>query len=283
MWGFLALVGCILGGWGIFSTLRLLYPEHCPPPAVPTGSPSYTRHTLKASDGTPFTVWAFSPNSPKGRILLCHGYYANCYQVMEIARSLSRCGFEALLFEMRGHGERKGPCTLGIQETKDALRVLSWAHQRGTQPLPVGVMGLSMGASIVCQVAFHDSAVKAVVADSAYSRFLPVLKRSIWLQYHLPEFPWAFVTWVFVQLALGMRLSRNDPAILAPRLKQPLLAIQGGQDRRVTPMLGKEYYEKWAGPKEYWFDPDVSHVGMFTRHPQEYSRRLCLFFAENLS
>jgi hypothetical protein len=57
-----------------------------------------------------------------------------------------------------------------------------------------------------------------------------------------------------------------------------LFAIQGGEDRRVVPLLGREFYQRWAGPKERWFEPKVAHVLMFASHPTEYCDRVAGFF-----
>jgi pimeloyl-ACP methyl ester carboxylesterase len=239
---------------------------------------------LTAADGVRFDVWLLAPPSPRGRILLCHGFYANRYQVLDIAEHLRRRGYEALLFELRGHGERPGPCTLGVRETEDALTALRWAAAReGAPRVPAGVLGLSMGAAVACQVAARAPEVRAVVTDSPYSRLFPVLRRAMTQRYGPSGIPWAWLMWWGVQLALGTRLAPRDPAALAPRLRQPLLAIQGGEDRRVVPLLGRELYQRWAGPKERWYEPTVAHVGMFARHPEEYGSRVADFFSRTLA
>lgn len=266
----------------MFSARQVLYPERrAIPPPDPL--PPYTTHLLTAPDGSRFDVWVLTPPEPRGRLLLCHGYYANRSQVLDIAQRLREQGYEALLFELRGHGSRPGPCTLGVKETEDALAVLEWARQRhAPHPVPIGVMGLSMGGAIACQVAFRCAEVRAVVVDSAYSRLFPVLRRSLRQRHHIPAFPWAWITWWTLQLLLRTRLARMDPAVLAPSLRQPLLVIQGGEDRRVVPMLGREFYQRWAGSKQRWFEQPVVHIGMFAQHPQEYGDRVGAFFNQAL-
>ena len=267
-----------LVSWGIPSARMVLYPERRslqPPHPLPP----YTTHRVTSSDGAAFDVWLLDTPSPRARILICHGYYANRYQVLDIAQGLREHGYETVLFELRGHGSRPGPCTFGVKETEDAVAVLHWASRRdGAHPVPLGAFGLSMGAAVACQVAFRYPAIRAVVVDSIYSRLFPMLRKALWRRYHVPAFPWAWLTWWSVQLALRRRLSPLDPAVLAPKLHQPLFTIQGGEDRRVTPMLGREFYRQWAGPKERWFEPKIAHVGMFAKHRQEYCERVATFF-----
>ena len=283
MWWWLGAVGLVLAGWTVLSTGRLLHPEpHAIP--LPDPPPASRSHRLTATDGVSFEIWLLATPSPRARLLLCHGYYANRYQVLDLAGRLRERGYEVILFELRGHGARPGPCTLGVRETDDALTVLRWARARDHgAPRPVGVLGFSMGAAVACQVAVRDPQVRAVVVDSVYSKLFPVLQRSIRQRYRLPAVPWAWLTWWGVQLALRARLARRDPVALAPRLCQPLFAIQGGEDRRVVPLLGREFYRRWAGPKERWFEPHVAHVGMFARHPQAYGDRVAEFFDRTLA
>ncbi len=273
-WGAL-LVAAALLGWSALSARTVLYPDRRVLPA-PNPLPSYTAHQVPSPEGA-FDVWRLRPSSsPRARILICHGYYANRLQVLDIAQGLRERGYESLLFELRGHGQRPGPCTFGMKETEDALTVLRWAKRE--QVLPLGVLGFSMGASVCCQVAFREPAIRAVVVDSIYSRLFPVLRRGLWQRYHVPPFPLAWLTLWSVQAALRARLAAIDPVTVAPKLCLPLFAIQGGEDRRVTPLLGREFYRVWAGPKERWFEPKIAHVGMFATHPHEYCERIAAFF-----
>jgi alpha-beta hydrolase superfamily lysophospholipase len=261
---------------------RVLFPEHRPVPPPPD-LPDPAVHALRAPDGAPFTLWRLTPASARGRVLLCHGYYADRGQVLGIAGQLYAKGFEALVIELRGHGERPGPCTFGVRETEDALEALRFAQTRpGAGALPLAVLGLSLGAAVMCQVAARSADVRAVVADSAYARLFPVLRKAF--RQRSPRTGWlaAYVAWPAIQLALRDRLAPRDPAALAPTLRQPLLFIQGGADQRVTSDQGQELYDRWAGPKERWYDPGIAHVGMFIRDPGADAERVAAFLGRTL-
>ncbi|MBI4342634.1 MAG: alpha/beta fold hydrolase [Candidatus Omnitrophica bacterium] len=283
MWWWLLAVALSLVSWGVASARRVLYPERHVLP-IPDPLPVCTSKTLTASDGRAFDVWRFDAPAPRGRVLVCHGFYANRYQVMGMADGLRQRGYETLLFELRGHGDRPGPCTLGVRECGDAEAVIRWAAARdGARPLPLGAVGFSMGASVVCQLAARTPALQALIADSLYSRLFPILAKEIRQRYALPAIPFVWLTWWSVQLALGRRLSAADPAALAPRLRQSLLAIQGGEDRRVPPACGEEFVRRWAGSVERWVEPEVGHVGMFARDPRAYCDRVAAFFDRTLT
>lgn len=238
---------------------------------------------MTAPDGASFDVWLLEPQAPRGRLLLCHGYYASRAQGLGIAQGLCERGYAVALFELRGHGDRPGPCTLGIKEAEDAIAVLEWwAARDPSAARAFGALGLSMGAAVLCRVAVLRDDVRAIVTDSVYCRFFPVLRRAVRQQYHLPAVPFAWLTWWSLELILGRRLGSGDPCLLAPHLRQPLLAIQGGEDRRVNPQHALAFFERWAGPKERWFEPAVSHVAMFSRDPRAYCDRVAGFFRREL-
>ena len=135
--------------WGIASAQRVLYPARAASPA--SGPlPATTVTTLTASDGRPYQVWRFDAAAARGRVLICHGFFANRDQVLGVADGLRQRGYDALVFELRGHGDRPGPCTLGLRESDDAQRIMHWASasDRG-RPLPWGAVGFSMGASVL--------------------------------------------------------------------------------------------------------------------------------------
>lgn len=265
----------------VASASRLLYP----PQRIfhrRSVAPVYTSHALRAPDGAAFEAWCLTAPLPKGRVVMCHGYWADRFQILGIADALQARGYEVWLMELRGHGARPGPFTFGLKEAQDVNVVLAFANQGATGGLPVGLLGWSIGGMVMCHVARNNPEVRAVVLDSTYGEFFPVLARSMQRLYRMPPFPWVRLTWWALSLRLRQDLSRLDPLRLAPLLHQPLLAIQGQADRRVEEAWAQQLFDSWAGPKEQWTASDVGHVGMFAHFPQEYGERVAAFFARHL-
>ncbi len=246
-------------------------------------SPTYTSHQLQAPDGAPFEAWCLPHQAPRGRLIVCHGYWADRFQVLGVADGLQTRGYEVWLVELRGHGARPGPYTFGLKEARDIGQLIIWAGQGATGRLPVGLLGWSMGGMVMCHVALASQEVRAVVLDSTYDTFFPVLARSMQRLYRVPVFPWVWLTWWGVSVGLGRALHQLDPIRIAPQLQQPLLAIQGEADRRVEAAWALRLFERWAGPKQRWLAPNVGHVGMFAHFPQEYCDRVARFFDQHLA
>jgi pimeloyl-ACP methyl ester carboxylesterase len=203
--------------------------------------------------------------------------------MLGLAERLRDRGYEAVLWELRGHGSRPGPYTFGAREADDVRAVLDWGRgQDRPLPLPVVMIGFSAGAAVACQAASGLSEIRALVADSISPRLRLAIRRGLQLRHpHLPGWL-AWPTWWAVQLAVGARLGARDPWALAPRLRQPILVIAGGQDHRVDPAMVRAFVARWAGPTEVWFDPAAGHVSGYPNDPDAYVARVAAFLAKTV-
>ena len=277
VWLVLTAAGIAIVWWGMFSTHRVLHPL----PRTIT-APS-TRHAVTAvpflsRDGTAFEGWRVDAPAPRGVVLAFHGYYANHRQLLGVADGLAQRGYVTLLFDLRGHGARSGSSTFGPGDLHDAEAILSWrSRQPSLTSLPLGLLGFSFGGAVACEAMGRFPEASALVLDSTYARFFPILARTIRLRYHLPV-PFAWVTWLSTQLAVKRSLARVDPVVLAARCDRPLLLIHGGDDRTVPTDQARQLYEAWRGPKQLWMEPQAVHVGTYGLDPARYCDRLADFF-----
>lgn len=274
----LGAIGLVAAWWAALSTRRTLYPVRRTL-AVSRPLPTLEPLSWSSQDGESFDGWLLSAAPAKGLVVACHGYYANRLQLLEIAEGLRLRGYTVILFDLRGHGTRRGPCTFGVKEAEDLRVILAWVRQQpALQALPLGFFGMSFGGAVSVQAAALQGEGRAIVLDSTYARLFPVLARVIHRDYHLPAVPWAWITWAGVQAALGRRLSRRDPAVLAGRCRLPLLHIHGADDPTVPLAEGTELYLNWQGPKERWVEPGAGHAGTYGTDPGRYVDRAATFF-----
>ena len=105
-------------------------------------------------DGIPLRGW-FVPASGSDRVvLIVHGRNSNRTgddgQHVPHAAALVARGYNALLFDLRGHGESGGVrYTLGAAEQRDVLGAVAYLKSRGFAPERMGFWSHSMGAATV--------------------------------------------------------------------------------------------------------------------------------------
>ncbi|MBI3087672.1 MAG: alpha/beta fold hydrolase [Candidatus Omnitrophica bacterium] len=273
----LAGVGLAIAWWGIRSTRRTLHPVSTPFPA-PDPFPPYRRVALTGLDGASFDLWVFEAEPPRGVVVACHGYHASRLQLVELADRLRRRGYTVILFDLRGHETRPGRCSFGVEDVQDLEAIRQWIRrQPALAPQPLGLLGFSLGGAVACQAALRMPDLHGVVLDSTYARLFPILAKAIRRDYRLPAVPWAWITWLGVQLALGRRLAARDPLVLAAQCPQPALIIHGAQDAAVPIQDAQAIFARWRGPKDLWIEPQAKHVGAFAADPTAYTQRVAEF------
>ncbi len=157
-----------------------------PPPAqlsvaVITPGNYHLSHTIKTGKTKhgrapvwPQTDWTLPPTNPpaapKATILVLHGFQDTKESMMHWALYLAQAGYRVVLIDLRGHGRSTGQWIgYGAFEVHDLEQVLDDLQKRGLVRGPVGVLGLSYGASVGLQLAGHDRRVGAVVALEPFS------------------------------------------------------------------------------------------------------------------
>jgi alpha-beta hydrolase superfamily lysophospholipase len=73
-----------------------------PGPVTPTRTT-----TIDAPKGTLYAE-VFMPPSPKGVVLITHGYAEHCGRYREVAHVITNAGWAALSYDVRGHGQSPG-------------------------------------------------------------------------------------------------------------------------------------------------------------------------------
>jgi pimeloyl-ACP methyl ester carboxylesterase len=99
-----------------------------------------------------------------------HGFQDTKEDMMHWALFLAQAGYRIVLVDLRGHGRSTGDWIgYGAFEVNDLKAVVDDVQRRGLITGPIGVVGLSYGASIALQLAGHDPRVGSVVAIEPFS------------------------------------------------------------------------------------------------------------------
>ena len=170
-----------VGPWWIVNRLtrgRYVYPDPdlgLTPSALQLG---FEEAAFTSSDGVPLKGWWVAAPQAKGTVVLVHGLNRSRVEMLRKLPFLHGRGWNALLFDLRRHGESGGELrTLGWHERLDVKAALAEARRRS--PAPLVVWGVSLGAASAMFAAADDPEVAGVVSDSSYRSLEDTLRHHV--------------------------------------------------------------------------------------------------------
>ena len=207
-------------------------------------------------------------------------------QMFPLAKAFFERGFNAVLWDLRHHGNSTGAETYGKHEIGDVIRVVETiGADPSVDPDRVALLGFSLGAAMSLGAASADAEcrISGVVADSAYGSLRDTGFWYVRLFGNIPRpiaWPAAFVMLSFGSWISDLELDRLNPRDWATSVRAPVLVIHGEKDRQVKPGSGQEIYMRLPEPtKEIWLVPDAGHTKAFFKNPAEYVDRVSTFLA----
>lgn len=207
-----------------------------------TYTPKRTERSFEADVQMSFEKPEGFKTDPKGTVILLHGFGQQKEQMLHWALSLAQQGFRSVTVDLRGHGRSSGRWIgYGAFEVEDMRCVLDTLISRRLVSGKVGVLGVSLGASVAIQWAGADPRVSSVVALEPFSdpqwaiesmtRHFPPYRRKLW---------WASES--TIQRAIqdapreaGFTWAEVDVPKAAKAVNGPILFIHGADDAMVPP------------------------------------------------
>ena len=123
--------------------------------------------TFKATLPDPATN---TPVTPRGTVILLHGYGLAQFSMLPWALCLAQDGWRCVLVDLRGHGRSTGRrIYFGTRETNDLSLLLDTLARGGQFTNSVDVVGESYGAALALRWKTVDPRVHAVVAIAPYA------------------------------------------------------------------------------------------------------------------
>lgn len=235
--------------------------------------------------------WLFKADNDQGRIvIMVHGYNVarddENTGMYSVAQGLLRRNFSVLLFDLRGSGQSEGDrFSLAWFEQQDVRAAVRFVQERGYQH--IGLLGYSMGAAASLLAAADDSAVDAVVEDSAYASLMEVLDREVPKRSGLPGLFTPGIV-LLAKLMYGIDAAAVRPAEAAARLApRPLLVIHGGADTLIpvdsaTRIWNARYGPGTPDPATYYIVAGAAHTQAFNTNRDTYLTKVGAFFEQYL-
>ena len=239
-------------------------------------------------DHIPLRGW-FVPASGSDRVvLIVHGRNSNRTgddgQHVPHAAALVAHGYNALLFDLRGHGESGGVrYTLGTAEQRDVLGAVAYLRSRGFAPARMGFWSHSMGAATVLLASAASPDVRTIVADSSFARLEDLLDSELPRASGLPGFfnpPILF----FARTLFGADSRILNPVEVVGGLPPDSLFIIHGEADGLIPVDHARRIASAAGAAVYdlWIVSGARHDRVSEVLPERYEQRVLAFFDERL-
>ncbi len=228
-----------LDSWG---KARVLLTGVRVPRPMPSRSPADLElpHELRpwtGPDEVPQEAWQIPPapgSSPKGTVILWHGYAAACDQLLETASRLHQDGWTTVLANLGGSGDGGWDRTsLGLREAESVALLARELHEEtGEEP---ALYGFSMGgAAILEALARHRTPARGAVVEATFARLRTTVQRRFRLM-GLPGSPGAELLLFWGGVQAGFDPFDHNPEERAAEVGVPVMVVQGADDARVSP------------------------------------------------
>lgn len=211
---------------------------------------------LAVNEKVALAGWFFRAEHPAGTLLVLHGNAGNVSDRLPKAKGWLEQGFSVFLVDYRGYGESSGAIGHESDVYEDAERARAWLVDEKKVPADALLIhGESLGCAPALKMA-SEGKVRAVVLEAPFTTLKDLAGEHYgWV----PDF--------------FLAKYRFDNLARAPSVKVPVFILQGTEDEICPVRMGRELFEKLAGPKDaFWIEgghhndlPDVAGPEFFTR------------------
>lgn len=221
------------------------FPQRFSPEKLSAGVDGLKPVELSTEDGLTLTAWyARAKKDDLPTILYLHGNAGHIGHRVFLVRPYLEEGYGVLLLTYRGYSGNPGsPSEQGLYD--DARAAMEFLRQKGVPQNLTVLFGESIGGAVAVQIAI-ESPVGAIVLQSPFTSLGDVG------QYHYPIFP---VKWLVKD--------KFDTLSKAPKIVAPVLIVLGEKDDIIPPLLSRELFEAFPGPKEMVSITDKGHNDLF--------------------
>ncbi len=240
--------------------------------------------TFLSADDILLSGW-FVPGHNGATVILLHGYGRSRGELLPQAAFLYRAGYSVLLFDFRHRGSSGGDSvTLGAKEPLDVFGALHYLQSRPeVDPNRIGVMGVSLGASVGIIAAAVTPGIKLVIAEGAFQTLRSVVERGMRSFIGLPAFPFAITIRAITERRLQVSIDDIEPEnVIGQITPRPVMLIHGVADEQIPFESARTLYWRAKEPKIMWLVSGAPHAVAYQHDPQEFERRVLEFLEEHL-
>jgi pimeloyl-ACP methyl ester carboxylesterase len=216
--------------------------------------------SFKATVPGPTNRWTASP---RGTVLLLHGYGLAQFSMAPWALRLAQEGWRCVLVDLRGHGKSSGEQVyFGVQETNDMSELLDVLQRDQQVDGPVSVIGESLGAALALRWMTVDPRIDSVVAIAPFASLSNAVMNI--RQEYASWVPKGFVRAGIKQLPSVLKFPADEFDTTTVLKRKPVAALfVAGAEDRITSAEDVERLHNLALPEsKFLLVPEATHEGL---------------------
>jgi pimeloyl-ACP methyl ester carboxylesterase len=246
--------------------------------------------SFKAGDGVNLRGWWVPAAQDRGSVVLVHGFNRSRIEMVKKTPFLNGLGWNALLFDLRHHGDSGGQISsLGFFEKEDVKAAIAEARARSRGP--VIVWGVSLGAASAVLAAAEDPAVVGVVADSSFRSLRDTVVHHAglfrtfrWWTRLVPVWPTASEIVFWIGRRGGFDPDAVDVKSAAARLAgRPVLFVCNSGDRRMPQDVAFDLKDAVGPTASVLVVPGTTHGGAWREGTAAYETAVTWVLQEALA
>jgi len=224
--------------------------------------------SFRSPDGVELRGWWVPAPSPRGTVVMVHGLNRSRIEMIRRVPFVHETGWNALVFDLRHHGESAGRATtFGAKEKEDVKAAAGLARSRS--PGPVVLWGVSLGAASSVLAAAEDPRAAGVICDSSYRSLEDTVRHHVqlargwrWWLAIVPSWPVADEAIFWMGRRGEFDPSTVDVRAAAARLAgRPVLFVANSEDRRMPKEIAFDLKAAAGKDAEVLIVPGRSHGG----------------------
>ena len=256
----IAVIVGVMGGLALLFEKRLIYFPTRDHEVTPTAlGLAHEDVRLTTEDGVRLHAWYLPVRQARWVTLVSHGNAGNISHRLDRALLLqARLQSSVLLYDYRGYGASEGsPDEAGTyRDARAAYLYLS--EEKQIPPGRIVLFGESLGSAVSLELALAYPAA-ALVLEAPFTS-VPDMAR----------------TTIFAPLAPLVR-TRYENLAKIPRLRLPLLVLQGDRDEVVPFAQGRRLFDAAPEPKRHFAIPGAGHNDTYVVGGEAYWRAVSEF------
>ena len=221
----------------------------------------------------------FASQDSNRYIIISHGYTDNRFGALKYAGMYLDLGYNAVIYDLRGHGENEPDfCTYSIRESLDLNALISCVREKYPSLSSLALHGESLGAASTAAVLKYRPDVDFAVADCGFSDISNVLKNALKTA-NMPTFIVDFLS-LCTKIRYGYALSEMKPIDALKENDIPVLFIHGAEDAFITPDNSRRMSEATKGYSEFHTIPGAGHAESILKDRERYAEIVKAFIGK---